>query len=112
MIESKVIGYIAYIDKEYPICSGDACLISGSESEVLSKVMNINPENRDSYRTRKARFGDIVNGMQHGGAYAFDKESYSRFFPLAKQVGLNVSEANFEEMEKQGDEFFTVRLDI
>jgi len=37
---------------------------------------------------KKTRFGDIINGLQRGGAYAFDEESYRRFLPIAKQSGL------------------------
>jgi hypothetical protein len=38
----------------------------------------------------KTRFVEIVEGLRRGGAYAFDEESYQRFFHLAKLNGINI----------------------
>jgi len=38
---------------------------------------------------KKTRFGEIINGLRQGGAYAFDQEAYGRFLPLAQLNGMN-----------------------
>ena len=43
-------------------------------------------------------------------AYAFDREAYARFYPLAKIENLDVKEADVDKMEKEGLRFVTVRL--
>ena len=48
--------------------------------------------------------------MKLGAAYAFDEESYERFFPLARQEGLPVEEADFEKQRSKRFPFFTIQL--
>jgi len=55
-------------------------------------------------------FGEIMQGLELGAAYAFDKESYARFYPLALEAGLPVAAADFEAQRLKGGGFFTVRL--
>ena len=38
---------------------------------------------------KKTRFGEIIKGLEKGGAYAFDRESYDKFFILAVRHGLS-----------------------
>jgi len=90
----KVIGYFAFASPTEVVCTGetgDACVISGSVR-------------------KKTRFGEILRGLKLGAAYAFDEESYKKFYPLARQEGLLVAEANFDEMKSKGFRFFTVQL--
>ena len=56
----------------------------------------------------KARFGDILKAMELGARYVFDKESYSRFYPLGIKNKLMLAEAEFNEEE--GKKFFTVQI--
>lgn len=56
------------------------------------------------------RFGEIMRGLQLGAAYAFDKESYGRFYPLARKEGLPVAEGDFKEQKSKDFWFFTVQL--
>jgi hypothetical protein len=56
----------------------------------------------------KARFGDILKAMEFGARYAFDKESYSRFYPLGIKHKLMLEEADFNEDE--GRKFFTTQI--
>jgi len=58
----------------------------------------------------KTRFGDILRALYRGGVYAFDREAYARFYPLAKIENLDVKEADVDKMEKEGLRFVTVRL--
>ncbi len=112
MTDKKVIGFFAYIEKEYPVCSGDGCVVAGSEDVILNYASEVLSEDKSLLRTRKVRFGDLLNGLQRGAAYAFDKESYNRFFPLAKQMEIPVPETNFEDVEKEGNKFLIIRLDV
>jgi hypothetical protein len=47
----------------------------------LHKLLD-NGDNRDVIK--KTRFGEIINGMKQGGAYAFDQEAYNNFLSFAK----------------------------
>lgn len=108
--DTKVIGFFAYAPPMNVVCSGRACVIAGSEQAMTNYLREIDPGNRTHRTIRKTRFGEIRQGMHLGGAYAFDEESYSRFYPLARMEGLNVAEADFEAAHERGDKFFTVEL--
>lgn len=84
---SKVVGYFSHAGREV-LCDGDACIISDTEErmQIYIKKMSGNGE-RDIIK--KTRFGEIMEGMRKGGAYAFDKGSYGRFFDLAKMNGID-----------------------
>jgi hypothetical protein len=107
--DSKVIGFIASETKIKVICTDiDACLIAGSEKNMLRYLNELEIEDPSILTIRKVRFGDIVRGMKSGGQYAFDEESYERFFPLGKSIGLQLEKADFNE--KGGRKFFTVKI--
>ena len=55
-------------------------------------------------------FDEIQRGLLLGGAYAFDKGSYRRFYPLAKQEGLGVIDADFEKHTAGGIKFLEIQL--
>lgn len=59
---------------------------------------------------RKTRFGEILQGLRMGAAYAFDEDSYNIFYPLARQEGLDVAKADFWARKQEGFRFFTVKL--
>lgn len=107
---TKVIGYFAYASPAEVVCTGEACVITGSESAMQEYIDEIDPEGRKKNTIKKTRFGEILKGLQLGAAYAFDEESYSRFYPLAKQEGLDVAEADFKKQKSKGWRFFTVQL--
>jgi hypothetical protein len=75
-------------------------------------IQELYPTKITNRTIRKTRFGEILKGLELGAAYAFDKDSYSIFYPLAKEIGLDVKEANFTEQEKKGNRFFTVQIDF
>ena len=37
----------------------------------------------------KMRFGEIYDGLKTGAVYAFDRQSYSRFYSLARRAGID-----------------------
>lgn len=108
--DSKVIGYISLFDKLNLFCSGDACVVAGSEKAMEGYIHKANLDNKDDLNIKKARFKDIVAGLIAGGAYAFDRESYSRFQPMAIQDGHDLSKINFEDHSNQSDDLLIVRL--
>ena len=107
--ESKVIGVFAYRSRSEVICTDvDACVIAGSEEAMRHHYESTHSRRSDELTIRKTRFGEIVQGMMAGAAYAFDRDAYSRFYPLAKDLGLPVEPAEFTNECR----FFVVRLGI
>ena len=106
---TKVIGHFAYMSKTEVACDEDACLIAGSQAAMRRYLSISNPETADRHTIKKTRFGEIMKGMSLGAAYAFDEESYSRFYHLALEVGLPVSPADFTGATPDDIKFMTVR---
>lgn len=80
---TKVIGYFSHTD-ENVFCDGDACIIAGSEELMKGYLRNLSG-NDERDVIQKVRFGEVLEGLRLGGAYAFDEESYGRFFHLANR---------------------------
>jgi hypothetical protein len=111
MRDTKVIGYFAYSSPMQVVCTDvDACVIAGSSTAMREYAAEIDPHGASKTTVKKTRFGDILRGLELGGAYAFDEESYSRFYPLALDAGIPVAPADFEEQYQRGNRFFTVRI--
>lgn len=112
-LKRKVIGYFAFDSPAEVVCTGDrgdACVISGSSRAMKAYVKEIDPDGLRKRIIKKTLFEEILRGLKLGAAYAFDEESYKRFYPLARKEGLQVAEANFEEMKSKGFRFFTVQF--
>ncbi len=108
--DTRVIGYFARMSPTDVVCTDtDACVVAGSTEAMEQYVGEVSPETPRG-AVSKTRFGDILRGLHLGGAYAFDKESYARFYPLAREAGLPVQPAQFDP--QHGRRFFTVRLDV
>ena len=107
--DSKVIGYIARLSRIDVICvEKDACLITGAETAIKKYLAEIDQDQYKNVSIGKARFGDILKAMKLGARYAFDKESYSRFYPLGIKNKLMLEESDFNEEE--GRKFFTAQI--
>jgi hypothetical protein len=110
--EHKVVGYFAYHSGVQAVCTDvDACVIAGSLCAIEEYVAEVYGAAASRVTIKKTRFGEILQGLELGAAYAFDKESYARFYPLALEAGLPVSAADFDDPRHQGTRFFTVRPD-
>lgn len=107
---SKVIGYFAYASPTEVVCTGEACVITGSYRAMQEYILEIDPDGRKRTTIKKTRFGEIMKGLQFGAAYAFNEESYRRFYPLAKQEGLDIVDADFKKHKDEGLGFLTVQL--
>ena len=109
--DSKVVGYFAHWSRMQVVCTDrDACVISGSIEAMREYLAELDPLGASKATVRKTRFGEVLRGLQLGGAYAFDKDSYARFYPLALEAGLPVGVADFEGQADRGGRFFTVRV--
>jgi len=107
---SKVIGYFAFASPNAVVCTGTACVIAGSRRAMQQYILEIDPDQQENRTIKKTTFDEIKRGLQLGGAYAFDKASYKRFYPLAKQAGLGVMEADFEKHKAAGERFLIIEL--
>ena len=108
-IDSKVIGYFAFSSPTEVICDGDACVISGSEKGMRNYIKSISPESPKKNTIKKTRFGEIVKGMTMGAPYAFDEQSYNRFYPLANRIGFSLKEEEFSDQTETGRHFVVIR---
>jgi len=97
MSDHKVIGYFAYHRGGEVICDGDSCVIAGSEEKMKAYIAASAGEITKKPTIKKTRFGEIKRGMELGGAYSFDEESYSRFHPVARKAGINAGPEDFSE---------------
>ena len=111
--DNKVIGSFAYASRTEVFCTGDAgdaCVIFGSQQVAEDYLKELDPDGWKKNTIKKTRFGEILNGLQLGAAYAFDEESYARFYPLARKEGLAVDKGNFKKQKSEGFPFFTVQI--
>ena len=107
-IDTKVIGCFSYKSQTEVTCDGDACIVAGSEKAMRDYLLSMSKEAHDKSTIKKTRFGEIIQGLKHGGAYAFDEESYNRFYPLANRIGYNLKEEEFTPTET-GRHFVVIR---
>ena len=109
--EHKVVGYFAYGKPTEIICSGKACIIAGSRRAMEGYVAEVMPGQEQTHTIKKTTFGEIKQGLLLGAAYGFDEGAYKRFYPLARQAGLGVAEADFESQQAEGERYLIVQLD-
>ena len=108
-IDSKVIGYYARLSPMVVVCDGDACVIAGSEQNMIKHLKTVSPDAPHQATIKKTRFIEIIQGMKLGASYAFDEQSYNRFFPLANRIGFNLKEENFSVPTETGRHFVIIR---
>lgn len=84
----KVIGYFSYTDESHVFCDGDACIIAGSE-DIMKSYLQRMPNGSGRDIIKKTRFGEIIEGLRRGGAYAFDEEAYAIFSHHANNNGID-----------------------
>lgn len=112
-IDHKIIGYFSFSITGNVFCDGDACIIAGTEELMYSYIKAMILGNKEKDVVKKTKFGEIISGLERGGAYAFDKEAYVRFFSLAEKDGLNdLPEPNsfFSESSPTGLHFIRIQF--
>lgn len=108
---TKVIGYFAHSGVDVICTESAACVISGSRDALERHLSELEHAEINNYTIKKTRFGEILKGIALGAAYAFDKESYIRFYPLAVAEGLPVSDPSAFLQMPPGSKFLTVQID-
>lgn len=108
--DTRVIGYLAYTPPMHAVCDGDARVIAGSESAMKEYMEATTSGPLEQTRIKKTRFGEILKGLELGGAYAFDEPSYHRFQPLAKKVGVPLSPQDFSGPSPTGMHFVRIQV--
>lgn len=109
---AKKVGYFAYQDDGEVICDGDACIIAGSIERMKFYLSKVSEVLGSGEVIKKTLFGEIIEGMRHGGAYAFDEEAYQIFIKYAKKngiIGLPEAEAVFLDIS---EEMHFIRIQI
>jgi len=86
--DKKVIGYIAKYSISEVLFVGEACLIMGSEKQFQDHISKNVPEHKTKLSLKKIRSADIILGINNGEKIILDEESYKRFRPLGKKIGL------------------------
>ena len=89
----KIVGYYAnYKGTQDLLCDGDSCVIAGSADAMKVYIRKLAQDNPKDYHIRKTRFAEIMQGMQMGGVYSFDRKAYSKFLPILRLEGKNLAE--------------------
>lgn len=106
-VKDAVIGYFAVHPPLDVLCDGDACIIAGSQS-ALNRYIQSMSNGGAEFQKRKTRLSEILDGLNRGGAYAFDQESYRVFYPLANKHGYELKNEIFTKTET-GHHFVVIR---
>ena len=106
--DATIIGYFAATKRGDVVCDGPACIIAGSYKTMKMYLAISRSKPPGKVKIIKTRFGDILEGMRMGGAYAFDEEAYGRFLPLSRDEGMGFDDLDFTP-DKAGDvKFVTI----
>ena len=87
--DTRVVGVYAYATAGQVFRHQDACVVAGSEALMRGYIATFSTELSASLVVSKIRFGDIEQGLNDGAGYAFDRESYARFYSLARRAGFD-----------------------
>ena len=108
--DSRVLGVCAQAAPDEVFRFEDACLIAGSP-ERMRTYLAANPRLRGSaMAVSKIRFADVHAGLDAGAAYAFDREAFERFSPLARDAGIDVAETFPESPDRENEAFSFVKV--
>jgi hypothetical protein len=88
-VAHKIVGYFSYSEVGNIFCDDDACIIAGTEELMYSYINRMTHNHKEQDIVKKTKFGEIIKGLKLGGAYAFDKEAYTRFFALGEQCEIS-----------------------
>ena len=105
---SRVVGYFGATKRGDVVCDGPACIISGSYKRMKEYLAKSKRKPPGKVKIRKTRFGEVLSGMNMGGAYSFDEESYGRFLPLAREEGMKCENVDFTPDAEGEVKFYTM----
>lgn len=88
-VSQKIVGYFSYTNAGQVFCDGDACIIASSKAK-MKHYLEYLPTGNDRDIIKKTRFGEVLEGLRQGGAYAFDKKAYVLFVEYAKKNKISL----------------------
>jgi len=107
----KVVGYFSYSEAGCAFCNDGACIIAGTDELMRFYIKQLLSKHEKIGMVKKTRFEEIMMGLQFGEAYAFDMESYVKFFSLATQYGIaDLPELNSVCIERSPDGLDFIRI--
>ena len=112
-VDHKIVGYFSHSETGHVFCDDAACIIDGTQELMYSYIKLMMSHHKKKDIVKKTNFGEVISGIERGGAYAFDKEAYVRFFSLASKYGLSdLPEPNsfFSEPSPTGLHFIRIQL--
>ena len=89
-------------------------IIMSSEGQFKEELKKMAPHRMDDIVIKKVKYGEIQEGLELGGIYAFSKDSYDRFYPIGKanKLGLpHPDEQDWTEKEGEGYRFLHIRIE-
>ena len=99
--DTKVLGYVAVrVGTINVLCDGDSCIVVGAEKKMNEYIKTLSVDRNAKYQISKARYGHVLKVMKLGGVYSFDQESYSRFYPLASEDGIELVDFTPDNQER------------
>jgi hypothetical protein len=106
--DKKVIGYIAKYSRTEVLFVGEACLIMGSEKQFQDHISKNVPEHKTKLSLKKIRFADIIRSINNAEKIILDEESYKRFRPLGKKIGLQTDIPSSDTNETGVSNFYLI----
>ena len=105
-----MLGFFAYAGAAEVFRFEDACVVAGSRDSLRGYLAG-NPQLANApLSISKTRFADVCAGLDAGAAYAFDREAYERFAPLARAAGIDVADAFPESSGTEAESFSFVKV--
>ena len=86
---TRVVGVYAYSGPGSVFLYEDGCVIAGSEELIKQYLAALSSDPVTGIKISKMRFGELFAGLKSGATYAFDRQSYARFYTLARRAGID-----------------------
>ena len=86
---TRVVGVYAYYRPGKVFLYENACIVAGSDDLIRQYMGSLANKPARGMKICKLRFGEIYNGLQSGAVYAFDRQSYARFYSLARRARID-----------------------
>ncbi|MFT5085375.1 MAG: hypothetical protein ACI9Y1_003434 [Lentisphaeria bacterium] len=108
-LEDKTVGYVAVHPSMTMYCEDESCIVVSTQS-ALNKLLKSAFDDVSVFEKRKAKFHEVIEGMEMGGAYAFDKQSCKIFKHIAKTQNVTLVE-NIKSSSNEGREFAHISIE-
>ena len=107
---TRVIGVYAYSEPGKVLLYQEACVVTGSEEFIRNYIRSLPHSPAKRMQISKMRFGELLDGLHSGAAYAFDRQSYGRFYNLARRSGIDDLDG-FPQSESDAFDLMKVQFD-